>query len=502
MSSIVLAQAPKWITDNNGQNPGTGITLDSVPPQGSIILWSVVINQYNGYVAVTPPAGFTAIADRTSANMRVLSYYKIAGPSEPRSFVGSTPSSRPIGCIIVNWSGEDSGAPLDVQTSATGNSVNPTTGTVSTSAVIAERHFAHIGYMQNVGSDLTNPTNGYSFIINTRVSGAGGNENLGFQWGVLERDMPGPSTGPAGCTVTAPIDHDWAGLVFAIRSYHIPVTYVKTGQITANNVKVSGGKLRSYVKTGSVIGPASARGPRTVTRARAGTLISAGVLNGFRPALYGRTGSLKLTSILSGDEVHFRGATITRITTDFLEGIAAAQVATTGAGPYQGAYTEFTPTQTDPHTASIYLRATVPLRLRIATAAGATIDTSATIEPTGNWMRAWLTPGQPMVAGTKYRFFIETTEAVATAFYMDAAQVEVGVVASPFVTGSRPSGLGPVGDIIHEQKPAALVGQYVVVPGTPGIWSTYQVLYDNHIDYEDVIDTKQTYKQAYENPGP
>jgi hypothetical protein len=117
-------------------------------------------------------------------------------------------------------------------------------------------------------------------------------------------------------------------------------------------------------------------------------------------------------------------------------------------------------------------------------------------------MRAWLTPGQPLVAGTKYRFVIETTEAVATAFYIDAAQVEVGVVASPFVTGSRPSGLGPVGDIIREQKPAALVGQYVVVPGSPGIWATYQVLYDSHDDYENVLDTKQTYKQAYENPGP
>jgi hypothetical protein len=497
MSTIVSAQATKF-TEYDSQNTPLA-TFGVAPPQGSVMICILFINVYPG--DVTPAmmgTGWVQIATAVSAgHCRITAFYKIAGINEPTAVQAQLGANRPCAIQILNYTGNDP-SPIDVSATNSGAGTICDSGTVNTSVAVAERHVAAWVCVRPYA--MTGPTNGYTEITSGSHNTGSGNTSYGYT--SAEKDMPSPSTGPAHSTVTKTITDQWAGLVFAIRSV-APITYIKTGQITVDSTAVSSGKFRSLVKTGSVISQMAVLGGRSGIRAKSGALISSGVLSAFRPGLYGRTGVIKVSSIiLSGGEIHFRGATIQRITTDLVHGAASAQVATTGTAPFQGTYTEFTPTQTDPHTASVYVRASEQIRLRITTAAGATISISDVIDPTNNWMRVALTPNQPLVQGTKYRFYIETAVAVATAFLIDAAQIEVGVVASPFVVGTRPAGGGPVGDIIHEQKPAGLLGQYVVVAGAPGIWATYQVLYDNHDDYENVLDSKQTYKQVYQNPGP
>jgi hypothetical protein len=503
MSQIQQAQAPVF-ADYGGQN-SPQISFGSAPPQGSLILLAIFANENSGAVTINSvPSGFTKVQDQDFASaVHVWLYYKIAGASEPTTY--QVFLNRNTCCCLIgaNYTGVDTSTVLDANATNNGTDTQCNTGSTPTASSVAERYFSIIGCQGNK-NQFTSPSDGFSTLLTGGRTATGGAGNESVTYGLFTKDMPGPSTGPASMHAFISSSANYSALVATFRELpHTPVTWAKTGALVAGGTALSGPKGRTLIKTGSVVGDMKAVGQRSGTRAKTGTLISDGAaFSGFRPAFYGKKGALIIPGVVSGAKINFRGATITRITTDFVHGIAAAQVATTGSGPYQGAYTEFTPTQTDPHTASVWLRATVPIRLRIATAAGVTIATSPTIAPTGNWALQSLTPGAALINGTKYRFFIETTQAVATAFFIDAAQVEVGEVASPFTVGSRPSGGGPVGDVIREQKPAGLLGQYLVIPGSPGIWATYQVLYDNHPDYEEVLDSKQTYKQVYTNPGP
>jgi hypothetical protein len=501
MSAIKDVQPAVRQPASNEQNPFA--TFASQPPQGSLILYHLIINQAQGNVTITPPTGFTLIQDvGASADMRAAMYYKIAGAGESATITGHLSAGRPCVVFIENWTGHDPAAPIDVHTGQAAPTANPDTGLIQTSSVIAERHSAIFGIQYDEGSNLSNFTNGYTPLLSGRKDT--GQANTSYTYALVDKDMPGPSVGYAGCSCAAPVLHDSCAIVVAVKEARTPITYARSGQLTSDSSAVSGYRGIGKAKAGTVIGPTAARGGRSIVTNKKNILVSFGALSAFRPAFYAKAARLISDNIkISSPYVHFRGATITRITTDFVHGIAGAQVGTTGAAPYQGTYTEFTPQVTDSHTASVYLRSTVPMRLRITVAAtGQNIDTSATIDPLQNWTRVSLTPGAPLVAGTKYRFYIETAQAVATTFFIDAAQVEAGEAPSPFVVGTRPAGGGPVGDVIREQKPGGLLGVYVVVPGAPGIWATYQVLYDNHNDYTNVMDTKQTYKQVWINPGP
>lgn len=498
MSAITQVQAAVVSAYSSIDSPIA--TFSSTPPANSIILAAVIANQNSGAVDMTtPPPGFTLITqDEVALAIKVWLYYRVATAGESTSIQPFLSRNTCAALIIANYQGGSTASWIDVFTSAHGSGTSPTTGSIATHTTGIERWVAILGtqYPESFGT----PTNSFTALIsNNKTPGTGNNEAVTY--GLFTRDLPSGTTGPA--TMAAPISNNrnYAGIIVALQE-RLPVTYVKTGGLLADASKVSGAKARVINQAGSPISQQTkVSGARSSIYNRTGALITSGVLGGIRPAFYARSGTLKSSAtFVTGSTLLLHGATIVRDTTDYIYGVASAKVSTTGTGPQQGAYTSFVPGVTNVHTVSVYLKTFDPVRIRVATAAGVTIESSPTINPTTNWTRVVYTTTAQLLAGTTYRLYIETTQAVAAIFWIDAVQVEEGLVPSPFTVGTKYSGGGPVGAVLREQKPAGLVMTYVVAPGSPTIYPTYQELYDHHMEYEHVMDTEQTYQQVFLAP--
>lgn len=87
-----------------------------------------------GTGAVTTPSGWTVIKSLTGTTLRQVTYYKVAGGSEPASYSWSLGSSRAASGGIVDYSGVNQTVPVDATASTSGESGNGSAPTVTTSA--------------------------------------------------------------------------------------------------------------------------------------------------------------------------------------------------------------------------------------------------------------------------------------------------------------------------------------------------------------------------------
>jgi len=92
-----------------------------------------------GTTAISAPAGWTLIQDTTSGSMRQLSYYKVAGSSEPTSYSFTSSASRNASGGITTYSGVNSNVPIDASAEglgASGNAVAPAVTTTSANDLV------------------------------------------------------------------------------------------------------------------------------------------------------------------------------------------------------------------------------------------------------------------------------------------------------------------------------------------------------------------------------
>jgi hypothetical protein len=448
LSQITSVQLAKWNASSNTSAPTA--TFDSPPPLDSIIIAVIALNENAGDIDPTI-SGFTAIVSSNNPGYcRVKAFYKIAGPSESATVTASLSASRPCAIMILNYQNVDTVSPIDVNAANAGTTTTVDSGSAVTGSVVAERHIA--AYCSRGHEAAGAPTHYFAQIISSTKDT--GNADTSYGYGVATVDYSGPAAATAHTTWPLANLREWTGLVFTLKQ-RVTATVAKTAQITAGG---------------------------TAIRATKGSIPSKSAL-------------LKAVGVIR----NLKGgrASIIVDNTKRVFGLSSAKVDTIGAIANEGVYWQFTPSATDIYTVSVYLESAANLRLRIATAAGVTVTTGAVIPATNKFTRVKLTSSANLSAGTAYRFYIETAGTIATTFWIDGAQVEQNPDATPFVQGSRPSGQGPVGDILRAQKPAALVMDYVVWIGGPGTYVTYQQVYDNHLTYTHLLQTRQAYQDVY-----
>jgi hypothetical protein len=95
----------------------------------------VAIVNIDGTGTINTPSGWTLISSATrSTILRVATFYKVAGGSEPASYTFDGWSSVSSAAAVSAYSGVDNAAPLDVNGVGNGNSSTPTAPDVTTTA--------------------------------------------------------------------------------------------------------------------------------------------------------------------------------------------------------------------------------------------------------------------------------------------------------------------------------------------------------------------------------
>lgn len=118
---------------NNGNGANT-LTINK--PAGTVsghVMIATVTTRTTG--AFTAPTGWTSVLDSTATNIHQITYYKVAGASEPANYSWTwTGATRRASGGIVDYSGVDNTSPVDVSASGTGASGNASVPNVTTAA--------------------------------------------------------------------------------------------------------------------------------------------------------------------------------------------------------------------------------------------------------------------------------------------------------------------------------------------------------------------------------
>lgn len=92
-----------------------------------------------GTTTISAPSGWTLIQDTTSGSMRQLSYYRVAGASEPANYAFTSSASRNASGGITTFSGVNTTVPVEASgeaNGASGNAVAPAITTLTTNDMI------------------------------------------------------------------------------------------------------------------------------------------------------------------------------------------------------------------------------------------------------------------------------------------------------------------------------------------------------------------------------
>jgi hypothetical protein len=117
---------------NGGGTTSLSITKPAGVASGDVMLATVAAM---GTGALTAPSGWAAVQDTTlSTTMRQITYYRVAGGSEPTSYSWELGSKRQASGGISDYRGVNATAPIDASASTTGASGNATISSVTTSA--------------------------------------------------------------------------------------------------------------------------------------------------------------------------------------------------------------------------------------------------------------------------------------------------------------------------------------------------------------------------------
>jgi hypothetical protein len=209
VASVTLADiiSGNVSTNSSSHVTYTNLTLNtpSSVSSGDLLLANVVIN--GGSPAnVTHPTGWTqSLRTDNDTNVSMISYYKIAGGSEPSSYTWTIDTATRAEGGITQYSGVDTSNPIDASAGNTGHGKVATTSSITTSAANEE-------VIALFGMDAGTSTDGY-FSAPT---------------GMTEKyDVTFPTVGPS----TAADD----------------VTQVSAGASGSNSSTISGNKNRNWV---------------------------------------------------------------------------------------------------------------------------------------------------------------------------------------------------------------------------------------------------------------
>jgi hypothetical protein len=119
-------------TSGSGGEKTLAITKPTGVASGHVMVATITAT---GTGALTAPSGWTAIKDTTlSSTIRQVTYYRVAGGSEPASYSWELGSKRQASGGIGDYSGVNNTAPIDASSATTGASGNATIPSVTTSA--------------------------------------------------------------------------------------------------------------------------------------------------------------------------------------------------------------------------------------------------------------------------------------------------------------------------------------------------------------------------------
>jgi hypothetical protein len=100
--------------------------------QGDVLLATVTAT---GTGTLTAPSGWTAVQDTTQGTaIRQLTYYKVAGASEPSSYSWGLGTSRKASGGVIDYRGVNQAAPIDASASAGGTKGSAVAPSITTSA--------------------------------------------------------------------------------------------------------------------------------------------------------------------------------------------------------------------------------------------------------------------------------------------------------------------------------------------------------------------------------
>lgn len=188
-----------------------------------------------GTTTISAPSGWTPIQDTTSGSMRQLSYYRVAGSTEPASYSFTSSASRNASGGITSYSGANTTVPIDASSENLGTSGNAVaTGATTTSAgdmVIAASTTVAV-------TTFTAPTG-----MTERYDQASSSTTLEVA------DVLQASAGASGSKTAAPATSTgaWASQLIALRDASTAGLSVSTGSTASFSASLdSGDALPAY----------------------------------------------------------------------------------------------------------------------------------------------------------------------------------------------------------------------------------------------------------------
>ena len=150
--------AISYVAASGSATSGSGATSLAINKPTGVASGNVMIAllTVTGTGALTEPSGWTVIQDKTQGTaLRQITYYKVAGSSEPSSYSWGLGSTRQASGGIIDYSGVNDTAPIDASASASGASGNAVAGSLTTS-VPNDQVIIASGF--NINTTVTAPT--------------------------------------------------------------------------------------------------------------------------------------------------------------------------------------------------------------------------------------------------------------------------------------------------------------------------------------------------------
>lgn len=150
-----------------GSSTSPSVTLGSSPANGDLVVVAISADEKAGNVTITAPSGYTIWptdgAVQNSGNVRLASYYKVAGVAESATITGTISGSTTwaMAAMVLHdslggtWS-------LDKSAHSTGSTDSPTTGTTATTTHANEALCAAIGTRNT--ANFSSPTNSFTVL--------------------------------------------------------------------------------------------------------------------------------------------------------------------------------------------------------------------------------------------------------------------------------------------------------------------------------------------------
>jgi len=194
------------------------ITMGSAPTSGNVIILSFTAgaDDNNPYISGISETGVTWYkAGAYSADADTEIWYGLVGSGASASIAvaiagGTGGDFNEIG-DAVEWSGLNAPGPLDqVSSGAADYSTSLNTGTTPTTSQASELWVGAAGGFDQgslVDYTLSSPTNGFTLLDGTSLSGSGIGGSLGYLYKVVS------STGTASTGVTAANPYYWGGII-------------------------------------------------------------------------------------------------------------------------------------------------------------------------------------------------------------------------------------------------------------------------------------------------